>query len=237
MTDAKDVHVRLLAFGTRAARVGATVGVVLFVAVIAWLIHRASIGVVSIPGEKALASSGGPPWILGQPRARFTLVTYADLTCPYCRQYLPTLRQLIAEHPEVNLQWHHLPLPEHEPAARQTARLAECAGEVSGGSGFWAAVDWLYRHPHHTDSTLPDSFSSSRMTSRVQACLRSARPDAIISRDITQANQDQVSATPTLRVLDRENGRSLMLQGILEPDALLSALDLLASSASESDPE
>lgn len=78
--------------------------------------------------------------------ARFTITVYADLECPFCQTYVPELVRWIDTHPDVNLQWQHLPLAMHEPAASREARLAECAGETQGHAGFWQAVAWIYSH-------------------------------------------------------------------------------------------
>jgi hypothetical protein len=42
-----------------------------------------------------------------------------------------------------------------------------------------------------------------------------------------------VTATPSLRLHDRETGQAILLQGPIEGDALLSAIDLLTSSGDE----
>src|SRR3546814_6547647 len=42
----------------------------------------------------------GPPWLYGRADARFTVVGYADLECPYCRAYFPALKRWIDAHPE-----------------------------------------------------------------------------------------------------------------------------------------
>ncbi|MEA5673491.1 thioredoxin domain-containing protein [Pseudomonas sp. MH2] len=68
----------------------------------------------------------GPPWIYGNPEARFTVALYADLECPHCQVYLPQLQRWVVTNDHVNLAWHHLPLPQHEPAASREAALAEC---------------------------------------------------------------------------------------------------------------
>lgn len=43
-----------------------------------------------------------------------------------------------------------------------------------------------------------------------------------------------ITATPMLHVIDNRTGRTLLLPGAVEGDALLSAIDLLASSSEES---
>ena len=52
----------------------------------------------------------GPPWRHGQPDARFVLTFYADLECPFCKDYYPSLKTWIGQQTDVTLQWHHLPL-------------------------------------------------------------------------------------------------------------------------------
>jgi len=172
-----------------------------------------------------------PPWVFGKRDARFTIIEFADLQCPYCRNYFPRLRALVREHPDVNWQWHHLPLSIHEPMATQSARLAECAGESAGNEGFWNAVAWMYSHDDSSagsDQRRPPWFSP-----RIDECLKSDRPDRIISEQLASANQTQVVATPTVRIVDHESGRSITLEGLLDADALLSAMDWIVAPQSE----
>src|SRR5690606_1556557 len=72
--------------------------------------------------------------------ARFTLIEYPDLERPYCQAYFPILMRWIDANPDVNWQWHHLPLAMHDPVATHQARLVECAGETGGHAAFWDAV-------------------------------------------------------------------------------------------------
>lgn len=64
----------------------------------------------------APATTTGPPWRYGRDDARFTVVEYADLECPFCRAYFAVLKHWIDTHPEVS--WH----------AQQPERA--CAGVV-----------------------------------------------------------------------------------------------------------
>ena len=180
------------------------------------------------------AKPAGPPWVYGRLDARFTLVEYADLECPYCREYFPVLRHWVDTHPEVNWQWHHLPLSIHDPAATQDARLAECSGEVGGAREFWASIEWIYRHTRGDGAGLPTSTTLPGMSGAISACLTSHRPDAVISAQVREAERDHIAATPTLRLVDRQGGRTITLVGLVEGDALLSAIDLLAAPTNES---
>lgn len=172
----------------------------------------------------------GPPWRYGRRDARYTIVGYADLECPYCRAYFPTLTRWIDTHPDVAWQWHHLPVATHEPAASSAARLAECAGEAHGQAAFWRAVAWLYAHTRGNGQGLPEGVRYPDLTPAMQRCLDSDRPEAVIRAQAAEAHQHGIAATPALQLRDRVSGKTLLLHGPIDGDALLSALDLLSAS-------
>ncbi|WP_413728298.1 DsbA family protein [Sodalis sp. RH19] len=173
----------------------------------------------------------GPPWLYGNPDARYTLIEYADLECPYCRAYFPVLRQWIGANPEVNWQWHHLPLAMHEPAATDEARLVECAGETAGNAAFWQAVSWVYTHTGGDGQGLPQDAQYPDMTPVLRQCLASAPPDDIVRVQAAEAARENITATPTLQLRDNQTRKTLRLSGPVEGDALLSALDLLSAGS------
>lgn len=177
------------------------------------------------------ATPSGPPWRYGRPDARFTVVEYADLECPFCRTYFPVLKRWIDGHPEVSWQWHHLPLAMHEPAASAEARLVECIGETGGPAAFWQAVEWVYAYTRGDGQGMPEGTQYPDLTPAAQQCLASDRPDAVIRAQVAEAAKNGVTATPALQLRDRETGKALLLHGPVEGDALLSALDLLTASS------
>ena len=175
----------------------------------------------------------GPPWRYGRADARFTVVEYADLECPFCRAYFAVLKRWIDEHPEVAWQWHHLPLSMHQPAASAAARLVECVGQTGGHAAFWQAVEWVYANTRGDGQGLPEGLRYPDLTPDAQQCLNSERPDAVIRAQAAEAAQQHIAATPTLRLQDRQSGKTLLLRGPVDGDALLSAIDLLAAGGVE----
>lgn len=218
-------------------RTRSTIGLILAAVVVfaALLISALSLrGPRSQLVDELVAEPMGPPWFYGHLDARFTVVSYADLECPFCQAYFPVLRQWIDTHPEVNWQWHHLPLAFHEPAATQGARLAECAGEVSGRTAFWQTIAWVYQHTRSDGQGVPSETPIPGLTPELQTCLDSTRPDAEIQAQAAEAVQAGVVATPTLRLIDNHTGTDLLLPaGPVEGDALISAIDLLMAMAGE----
>jgi protein-disulfide isomerase len=124
----------------------------------------------------------------------------------------------------------------HEPAATTGARLVECAGETGGHVAFWQAVAWFYEHTRGDGQGLPEGLRYPNLTPALQACLDSERPDAVIRAQAAEAARQGIAATPVLHLRDHESGRSLLLHGPVEGDALLSAIDLLAAGTADAEP-
>lgn len=175
----------------------------------------------------------GPPWRYGRADARFTVVEYADLECPFCRAYFAVLKRWIDEHPEVAWQWHHLPLSMHEPAASADARLVECVGRAGGHAAFWQAAEWVYAHTRGDGQGMHAGLRYPNLTPDAQQCLDSERPDAVIRAQAAEAAAQNIAATPTLRLQDRQSGKTLLLRGPVDGDALLSAIDWLAAGGTD----
>lgn len=195
-----------------------------------WLVSR-SLGESSpqSPASVGTAQVAGPPWQMGNPEGRFMLTLFADLECPFCRDYFPLLKRWVGDNTDVALQWHHQPLAAHEPAASAAARLVECAAEAGGHAAFWQAIEWVYAHTRSDGQGLPDGLRYPDSTPAIEQCIASERPGAVIRAQAAEATKSGVTATPSLRLQDRQTGQAILLQGPIEGDALLSAMDMLAA--------
>jgi hypothetical protein len=60
--------------------------------------------------------------------------------------------------------------------------------------------------------------------------VQAGRLQARIQTEADAAAHEGITATPTLRLLDRRSGKTLTLRGPIEGDALLSAIDLVGSA-------
>ncbi|GKT26868.1 thioredoxin domain-containing protein [Acidovorax sp. SUPP3334] len=195
-------------------------------------LHRSGSSERPIAGDarrEAPMETSGTPWVHGPLEARFALTLYADLECPFCKTYYPALKDWIDRHPDTRLQWHHLPLPTHEPAASNLAALAECVGQAKGNGAYWDAVAWIYRNTRGEGQGVEDRLRYPGTTPDVQNCLDSGRGRAAVQAQAAAGAREGVVATPTVRVTDTLSGQTLLLHGQVEGDALLSALDLIGS--------
>jgi NhaA family Na+:H+ antiporter len=75
----------------------------------------------------------------GPADAAVTVVEYADVQCPYCRQLEPVLQQLLTQRPRVRLVYRHFPLVQEHPYAYSAALALEAAA----AHGRWQLHDRL----------------------------------------------------------------------------------------------
>lgn len=186
---------------------------------------------VGVRHRSSSPSAAAPPWVYGNAQARYTLIEYADLECPYCKAYFPVLQAWIDAHPEVNWQWQHRPLAIHEPAATREARLAECAGRTQGSEGFWRAVAWIYANTRGNGEGLPASATFPETSPKLKACLDSPDVREAVQAQAEAASRAGIEATPTVKLADRASSKTIVLEGAIEGDTLLSAMDWLADSS------
>src|SRR3546814_15997721 len=82
--------------------------------------------------------------------------------------------------------------------------LVECVAEAGGHAAFWQAVEWVYAHTRSDGQGLPDGLRYPESTPAVEQCMTSERADAVIRAPATEATKGGVTATPSLRLLDRQ---------------------------------
>ena len=103
---------------------------------------------------------------------------------------------------------------------------------MNGHAGFWRAVAWIYANTRGNGKGLPASATFPESSPRLTACLASETVAQAVQTESELASRAGIEATPTVKVLDRQSGRSIVLAGAVDGDALLSAMDALAAESS-----
>lgn len=173
------------------------------------------------------------PWLFGSASARWTITEFADLECPYCKTYTPELKRWVSQQPDVNLQWHHLPLQFHGPAAIHQARLVECAGVLVGADAFWRAVDQVFQRTRSNGQGFRGHLDVTGVDTRdLEDCAdKNFAVAQHIEMQIQEAASKGINATPTLLVTDNTTGKSVKLEGPADGATLLSTIDWLAAQS------
>lgn len=83
--------------------------------------------------------------VLGNPKAKITIVEFSDFQCPYCRKFFndtyPKLKSQYIDTGKAKLVYRHFPLAFHD-MALPSAMAAECAGEQGK---FWEFHDKIFQ--------------------------------------------------------------------------------------------
>jgi len=135
----------------------------------------------------------------GEPTAKLAIVEYADFQCPYCRRFehdiYPQIRDSYINTGKLKYFHRDMPLPFHQ-GAMPAARAAHCASEQGK---FWEMHDSLLGDAASLSAADIDERAGKLglNVAELDKCISSDRFADIIQRSVTEANEMQVSGTPT----------------------------------------
>jgi protein-disulfide isomerase len=173
----------------------------------------------------------GPEYVMGNPKAKVTLVEYASASCPHCARFdvleFPGLKAKYIDTGKVRYVFREFLTPPEQLAAIGFL-LARCAGEAK----YWTVVDQFFHDQaeiyttHEVQGVVMRIAKSVDLTEpQVDACI-SSKPalDALNNRFQTALNA-KINSTPTLLI----NGVEFQPPPGKEPDLadLSAAIDPL----------
>jgi protein-disulfide isomerase len=141
----------------------------------------------------------------GPANAPVTLVEYSDFECPYCRQVVPSLQQVMSKYADkVRVEYRQFPLTSIHPNAMGAAHASLCANEQGK---FWEMHDLMFEE--QKELSLPQlKEKAGRLgldQSAFDACMDSNEYAEVIQEDLRSGSLAGVSGTPAMFV----NGRPL----------------------------
>ncbi|MBX7212668.1 MAG: peptidylprolyl isomerase [Thermoflexales bacterium] len=159
--------------------------------------------------------------ILGNPAATTTMIEYADMQCPACSSFDPTLRTTFnAVSDTVKLVFRHFPLT----TIHDKAFLASVALEAAQQQGkFWELHDVLYAKQGEWEKVAPAAFTDTLKAlakglgmdeAKFVAGLGDPKNIARVQRDLDAALALNLSGTPTVMV----DGRQISTEVFARPD-------------------
>lgn len=140
--------------------------------------------------------------IEGQGTTGVTLTEYGDYECPFCGQYFPTVKKVVAEYGDkIKFQFRNFPLTSIHQNAFAAARAAEAAGLQNR---FWEMNDLLYQTQSQWTSasdptTIFDQFAQQLglNLNQFKADYASSKVNDLINADEAEGNKLGIQGTPT----------------------------------------
>lgn len=170
--------------------------------------------------------------VLGNPAAPVVFVEYADIDCPFCKQFHTTLEDMIATYgPTGQVAWvfRHLPITDLHPYAEQHAEAAECAAQVGGSQAFWTFIDALHAAAPGANQFDPSGYDTviTHMGLSLQAfksCMADGTYKARVQADYDNAIATGADGTPYTIVLVKGQD-PLPINGAISDESLKGVID------------
>lgn len=173
--------------------------------------------------------------VRGNKNAKVVLVNYSDYECPFCKQFHPTMQQVMKEYGD-KVQWiyRHYPLSFHA-NAQKAAEAAECVGKSAGTDAFWKFTD-LYFERTTSGGTgialtaLADiGAEAGANKANVQKCLDSGEMTKKVQDQMAAGTAEGVSGTPGTIIVDAK-GNTQLIPGALPFDQVKPMIDAALSN-------
>ena len=180
----------------------------------------------SVPNSAAAQPSGPVPkvtdrdHIRGARDAKIFLIEYSDMECPFCKQFHPTMQQIVRDYNgDVAWVYRHFPLTFHANALKES-EASECVAELGGEDKFWQFVDKIFQRTTSNgvgfalDDLAPLAAEVGVNQAEFQTCLDSGRYTEFINEQGKGAVSAGVTGTPGNILLTRD-GESKLIPGAL----------------------
>ncbi len=162
--------------------------------------------------------------IVGSPNAPVKVIEYADLECPFCKDFHQVMEQITAQY-ATSVAWifRNLPLPQLHSKAPHEAQAAECAAKLGGNDAYWKYIDTIYSITPSNNgldpAELPKVAGQINLdVNTFNTCLNSTYGQDIITAQSQEAISAGIMGTPySIVMLDKP-----LSQGAL---AVISALN------------
>ncbi len=168
--------------------------------------------------------------IRGDQNAKVTLIEYSDLECPYCKQFHPSMTQLMQNYSgKVKWVYRHFPLSFHQNAEKE-AEATECANELGGNDKFWAYVDTIFQRTTSNgtgfpaDNLVPLAKELGLNEQKFKSCLDSGKYAKHVADDEAGGQAAGVNGTPGTFIIS-SGGKSQLIPGAVPYEQLKAAVD------------
>lgn len=178
--------------------------------------------------ENMLASSP----IRGDENARFTIVEYTELLCPYCQRHSSegTINSVIEQFPgEVNSISKSFII--HGEEALKLSSAMECIAELNPSAYHGVFEKAFEAYPVDMDTLLSIATELGTDSAALQSCVDEGRYTQAVNDGMSQASSlFGVNGTPGNVIIDKETGNYILVSGAYPVSEFVNAINTLKNA-------
>lgn len=167
---------------------------------------------------------------VGAADAKLILVEYSDMECPFCGDFHPVVKQLVAEKGnEIAWVYRHFPLTQIHPQALPAALASECVAQAKGNDAFWNFTNAIFAQQANLGPALLESVAAQQGVNKddLSACMGKEETVDIIRKQFTDAAAAGAGGTPYTVVLDADGEQVAVFPGTLTYAELKAQIEAL----------
>jgi len=168
--------------------------------------------------------------IRGNPNANIAIIEYSDYECPYCKQFHPSMQQVMSEYnDEVMWVYRHFPLEQIHPMARPAAIASECVADLAGSDAFWTFTDTVFENQALISVDQIDSWALATGidSTAYETCKLDSSVANIVDADLQSGISAGVNGTPGTIIMNINSGEVSVLPGAVPFAQIQSAIESL----------
>jgi len=150
--------------------------------------------------------------VIGESKAKVTIIVYSDFQCVYCAHGHATLKELFKKYKgQIKIAFKHYPLKNIHPWAEDAAAASICAFQQDP-KAFWKIADYFFKNQARiTKESLPSQINefanrANLDVSALRSCMNDPSTKQKISSDAAEAEKRGLSSTPAFLV----NGKTIL---------------------------
>lgn len=155
-------------------------------------------------------------YIDGNPNARFTVLEYSDLECPFCKRHHQngTIAKLLENYPDdVNHIFRQFPLNNIHPDAQKAAEATECAGDQKWAKGFYAYINAVFASTDlSVDGLIATATNEGYNKTTFTSCINGGSMSSIVAAQLAEGQRlFGITGTPGNVLIDGETGKFVVI--------------------------
>ena len=178
-------------------------------------------------------------YIRGDKDFKITLVQFSDYECPFCKQFHPTMQQVMTDYAGKGVRWvyRQFPLSFHQNAEKE-AEAGLCVGKLGGQDKFWAFTDKIFERTtsNGTGFALTNLGPLAKEVgvdqTKFQKCLDDGEMASEVSAETADGTAAGVNGTPTTLILDKNGNYVDSIPGAYPYDQVKTQIDAALAKAS-----